>query len=209
MFGVIQRILGVDGKWVSRKYSDINGAMAFFLETFEDGVGNIKRPRYHIWEDKYHCDKTDIGCTAANRWVSIMAIYVVWFTWFLNQFVVFIILINFLIVYIGNSFQNVMDSALKFKYQQICQQTYEHMIIKQKLTGKQTILPFVLVANIQEEEDDPSFGGLVSQVIDNVKKTNRALKRDIEEERDEIKKTVKKCYDHFDYLVDEANKHIS
>tara|TARA_B110000285_G_C15131151_1_gene623669 strand:- start:1083 stop:1250 length:168 start_codon:yes stop_codon:yes gene_type:complete len=55
-----------------------------------------------------------------------------------------------------------MDSALKFKYQQICQQTKEYSIIRQRFYGAKIIMPFVLVANVEEEGDDASFGGLVS-----------------------------------------------
>lgn len=107
------------------KYQDINSVLAWFLQTFENGTGNIRNPTYDLWIEKYHCNvKTDDDvflCTTSNKVVSIVTIYAIWFFWFVIQFVVFIILVNFLIVYIGNSYQNVMDSALKFKYQQICQ----------------------------------------------------------------------------------------
>jgi len=40
--------------------------------------------------------------------------------WFLNQFLILIIVINFLIAVISQSYENVMDTATKIKYSQRC-----------------------------------------------------------------------------------------
>ena len=98
-----------------------------------------------------------------------------------------------------------MDSALKFKYRQICQQSKEYTIIRQRFFGAKKILPFVLVANVEDEGDDASFGGLVSQVLDFVRRSNRNLKKEIDCERDEAMKTIKKKYQHFDNSVAETS----
>lgn len=87
-----------------------------------------------------------------------------------------------------------MDSALKFKYQQICQQTKEYSIVRQRFFGAKKIMPFVLVANVEEDGDDASFGGLVSQILDFVRKSNRNLKKEIDAERNICMKTIKAKY---------------
>ena len=44
--------------------------------------------------------------------------YNIYFFWFINQFLILIILINFLIAVISQSYENVMDSRLIYKYSQ-------------------------------------------------------------------------------------------
>jgi len=118
--------------------------------------------------------------------------------------VVFIILVNYLIVYIGNSYQNVMDSALKFKYSAICQNSKEYAIIKEKWFGAELVVPFVLVANVNEEGDDASFGGLVSQITDFVRSTSRSLKKEIDCQHKEMENHIKKKYSNFNKKVDDS-----
>jgi hypothetical protein len=212
VFSLILRILGADTNKLSSKFPDIDMVTAFFLQTFENGIGNIRNPTYNIWIDKYNCnvavDDDVFLCTRANIIISIVSIYTIYLTWFMNQMVVFIILVNFLIVYIGNSYQNVMDSALQFKYRQICQQTKEYSIVRQKWLGVKKILPFVLIANVDEGGDDASFGGLVSQILDFVRKSNRMLKAEIDSEKDICAKTIKAKYEHFDNSIAETNTQI-
>jgi len=47
-----------------------------------------------------------------------------------------------------------------------------------------------LIANVEEGGDDASFGGLVSQILDFVKSSNRTLKKEIDCERDTVMKTI-------------------
>ena len=66
-------------------------------------------------------------------------------------------------------------------------------------------MPFVLVANVEEDGDDASFGGLVSQILDFVRKSNRNLKKEIDAERNICMKTIKAKYQHFDNSIAETN----
>jgi len=108
VFSLILRIFGADTNKNEKKFPHIDGVSAFFLQTFENSIGNIRNPTYTLWIDKYTCNvpsHDDVFlCTDTNIFISIVSIYVIWFTWFMNQMVVFIILVNFLIVYIGNSY---------------------------------------------------------------------------------------------------------
>jgi hypothetical protein len=134
VFGMIFRIFGADTNQNESNFPDIDGVSAFFLQTFENSIGNINNPSYTLWIDKYSCNVKDHDdvflCTTSNKVISIVSIYMIWFVWFINQMVVFIILVNYLIVYIGNSYQNVMDGALLFKYKAICQNSKEYAIVK-------------------------------------------------------------------------------
>jgi hypothetical protein len=65
-----------------------------------------------------------------------------------------------------------------------------------------------LIANVEEEGADASFGGLVSQIQDFVRRSNRMLKAEIDSERDICMKTIKARYTHFDQSVAETNTQI-
>lgn len=208
VFGMIFAIFGADSGQNSDNFPNIDGATAAFLQTFENSIGNINNPSYTLWMDKYSCNVKDHDdvflCTTSNKVIAIVSIYVIWFVWFINQMVVFIILVNYLIVYIGNSYQNVMDSALKFKYSAICQNSKEYAILKQKFFGPQLVVPFVLVANVNEESDDASFGGLVSQITDFARASSRALKKEIDCQTKEMENHIKKKYSNFNNKVAES-----
>lgn len=66
------------------------------------------------------------------------AIYVIYAVWFANQFLILIVLINFLIAVISQSYENVMDTAVIIKYSQRCDLNsqisliYEHSHVLKK-----------------------------------------------------------------------------
>lgn len=84
----------------------------FFITTFEYSIGNINPPSYELWINKMHANEHD----QVNWWVCHISIYLIWLLWFGNQFLLLIILLNFLIAVLGKSQSDVMDGALMFKY---------------------------------------------------------------------------------------------
>lgn len=115
----------------------------FFLQTFENALGNISNPTYDLWSIKLKCatDPKDPKCTHENvgvitgqtYWISQLSIYLIWLVWFANQFLILIILLNFLISVISKSYSDVMDSALMFKYVQMCELNREFAILNEQM----------------------------------------------------------------------------
>lgn len=82
------------------------GEMLMYV--WENSIGNINDPPNTSF---YKFDKkvTTILRPASEN-------YMIWFIWFMNQFVIVIILLNFLIAVISQSYENVMNSKSIMKY---------------------------------------------------------------------------------------------
>lgn len=83
---------------------------------------------------------------------TYMIIYLIWFMWFANQALILIILLNFLIAVVSQSYENVMNSAMQFKYIQRCELIREAAIINQQFGIYNEFHVFILQA-------DTSAGG--------------------------------------------------
>jgi len=109
-------------------------------------LGNISNPTYDLWSIKLKCVTDPLyevkgisQCTHKNvgvitgqtYWISQLSIYLIWLVWFTNQFLILIILLNFLISVISKSYSDVMDSALMFKYVQMCELNREFAILNE------------------------------------------------------------------------------
>ena len=94
----LYRILGSNNSDQTSNYPDLDDVSTFFLTTFEYGIGNISRPSYQLWIHKLHNSDGLI-----NWWVCHIVIYLIWLVWFGNQFLILIILLNFLISVLGKS----------------------------------------------------------------------------------------------------------
>ena len=107
----------------------------------------------------------------------------------MNQFLILIILLNFLISVISKSYSDVMDSALMFKYVQMCELNREYAVLNEQIFSKEKIEGLILTAN-NDDDGNADFGGLVSQIKDYIKGENRSLNKFITEQRTEVEKHV-------------------
>jgi len=67
---------------------------------------------------------------------------------------VLIILMNFLIAVISQSYDSVMDTALQTLYSQRCEMNLEIRLMRNKLGVKIERTMFIISANCTEEEND-------------------------------------------------------
>ena len=82
----------------------INPFIGHLISTFENMIGNINNPTYKFWSDNIKNSHDD---NYSN--LSLATIYVIWFLWLVNQFFLLIILLNFLIAVISQSYECVME----------------------------------------------------------------------------------------------------
>jgi hypothetical protein len=98
MFARFFSILGVDS--LAESYSGLFLAGRYFLAVYENSIGNVNNPQFKIWEDGHKKD--------ASVWAKI-AVQLIWIIWFLNQWFIFMILLNFVIAVISESYDHVME----------------------------------------------------------------------------------------------------
>lgn len=78
-------------------------------------------------------------------------IYLIYFTWWINQILIQIILLNFLISVIGNSYQRVIDTEIEITYTSKAGLNREFLIIQKALGKDEKIMTLILSANTEDE----------------------------------------------------------
>jgi hypothetical protein len=81
-------------------YDGLGFKMRAFLQMYRNSIGDISPPKYDLYLD---IDK-NITSTENTLMISI-----IWMVWFLNQVFILIILLNFLIAIISQSYEQVMS----------------------------------------------------------------------------------------------------
>lgn len=155
-FTLIFILLGANDD-VGQTYVDLNEFWGYFFLIWENSIGNINPPTYHFWMDKLNNSKMEPYQTTSSH----LTIYIIWFMWFANQALILIILLNFLIAVISQSYENVMNSSVPFKYQQRCELIREAAVIYEAFGLSTTYSIVVLQANIGGEGGSGDWAGFV------------------------------------------------
>ena len=79
---------------------------------FRNSIGDIAEVHYGVWAifDKHGVQKGEI--TTQN----IAAIITIWAFWFLNMFIMLIVIVNFLIAEVSQTYDKVKSSGKTFLY---------------------------------------------------------------------------------------------
>ena len=120
------------------------------MQTYRNSVGDISAPKYEFWIE------TEFD---GNYFAPNLMITLIWLIWLSNQFLVLIILLNFLIAIISESYANTLEKKEYYKYVQRCEMNIETMIALD-FVGK--LVPhdyFILSTNIENEHDDSELKG--------------------------------------------------
>ena len=96
MFAVFFKVLGVNVK--ADAYPGMNDFGMQFINTFENAIGNVQNPDVNLWINSENPSKSMVT--------------LIYFIWFVNQFLATIVLINFLIAVISQSYENVMNKLI-------------------------------------------------------------------------------------------------
>lgn len=91
-------------------------------------------------------------------------IYLIYFTWFINQIFLQIILLNFMISVIGNSYQSVIDKEIIITYSSKAGMNREFLIIQKALGNDEKIGTLILSANTEDESLNSQWYKFTSQV---------------------------------------------
>ena len=112
--------------------------------------------------------------------------------WFINQALILIVLLNFLIAVISQSYENVMNSSVPFKYQQRCELIREAAVIYEAFGMSSTYSIVVLQANISKEgQSGDDWAGFVQTLKFFIRgqstKIIKKLDKNSQEHKDELK----------------------
>ena len=105
LFSLEFQILGLEVD--PEEYEGLGWKAIYMLQSYRNSIGDLAAPGTSKW--------SEAAIDSPNA--SWMMIYAVWFIWLLNQYLVLIILLNFLIAVISTSYETVMEDELFHKYQ--------------------------------------------------------------------------------------------
>lgn len=103
----------------------------------------------------------------------------IWILWFANQFLNLIILLNFLIAIISQSYDNVMSKSLEYKYNQRCQMNRECRLILKSLGMDDHFQCMILSANCSQDGDGEQWQGFVQTIKISMRQEISKLKKAI------------------------------
>ena len=112
----------------------------------------------------------------------------IWFIWFITIFFLFIILCNFMISYISQTYENVLENQLEDTYETRCQLNYEFYSVYKFLTdtifkGKGDFIfnCFLLTADFEcIELDSGEHTGLTRKIRSNLNNHELSIQKQIE-----------------------------
>ena len=80
--------------------------MGYIIFAFENGIGNISPPELNKWVE---IEKQTLS--------SKIIVYLVYIVWLSNQFILLIVLLNFVIALISEIYEKVMDQKMYHEYE--------------------------------------------------------------------------------------------
>lgn len=100
LFSLCQVILG--SSYEPDEYQDLPRMYRIFIQTWRNSIGDYGTPVYEVWSSAYS-KKDDKNEKFATLYISL-----IWILWVMNQLFIQVILLNFLIAIVNNSYQREM-----------------------------------------------------------------------------------------------------
>ena len=174
IFSLLFRITGIDvpNTGPEAEYTDVNRYVLFFLQIFRNSVGDVKVPDYSFWNERLTQDSA----------ISNFMIYYSWLLWFANILFILIILLNFLIAIISQSYDSVIAKSTQVIYQNRAEFVAEcSLLISSVQRGMQTeASTFTLIANIEKDTGIiQEFSGFVRPIKQYLKYNANVIKEQI------------------------------
>lgn len=155
----------------------VNKIVYYLLMSWTNSVGVVFPPMYEFWNGQIPEDRN-----AEDFWEgeavlpSLVMVYIIWFVWTMNQLVVFIILLNFLIAMISQSYEQVMSISTQglYKHRRDLNVTSQLMLRYFNLLKP---IDYILIScNVTSGGDGEQWYGFVHTIRNFVNNSNTALR---------------------------------
>ena len=127
-------------------YPNLTSIYRYILQTYSNSIGNIAPPVYKSWERSLN--NTDISNLEYLQKHTIIGL--IWGVWLFNQFLLLIIMLNFLIAVISQVYADVVEKQEAFLYQHRASLNHDFLMLS-KFSNK--CEPFcVLVLSLDKDD---------------------------------------------------------
>jgi hypothetical protein len=100
---------------------------AYCRNVFRNSVGDLITPTLPFMNEEY----SDI--TKNYPWLIYILTMMIWLTWVYNIIILFIVLCNFLIAYISQSYEEVLEMQTESEYRQMCELNEDHYLLQNQI----------------------------------------------------------------------------
>jgi len=105
------QIYTIGSNYPQDDYPNLHDFTGIFLTTWRNSLGDVAAPDYSNWSKNLRSEeKEGLG------WYSYTMIYITWLIWFFNLLFVLLVLVNFLISIVGNSYGSALDEEQAIAY---------------------------------------------------------------------------------------------
>lgn len=153
-------------------YSEVSPFFVNILQTYRNSIGDISPPLYPMWV--LYIKSGDPSLVLQGN----LMIGIIWVFWVLHQFMIVIILLNFLIAVISQSYEMVMSQQIISTYLHRCDLNLECLRILDYFGVLNPINFFAIASSDSEigKENSDEWLGFVSEVKKFIEKNNKMLK---------------------------------
>lgn len=203
IFCVLYKVLGAQGQ-VEKTYPNIHPFFGYFLYCFENSIGNITNPTFEIWQ-------TILAEKADHHWsfgyiLAQTMVYLIYLVWFFNQYFIYILLLNFLIAVISQSYADVMANANISQYKQRAELNRECLIRSKAFGQDREVSVLILSADTQDESLESKWFTFLQTIRKLLSQTSQDFEENIHEGQERLEKKVAQVQQELQQEMKEQNE---
>jgi len=164
-------------------YSKVDRFICLFLQVFRNSVGDIGAVRYKHWLDAEQAGETTKG----------YAMLIIWFFWVVNIFIMLIVMLNFLIAEVSQTYDKVKGQGKMLLYQKKAELNLLACKIF-KMFGRRSSFKVLVFTGPKHEADladDEAGFGLTAAIQKETYSAISRLKQDLAKNHKRIQDSVK------------------
>jgi len=167
-------------------YPELSDFTIIVLATWRNAIGDIYPPDYHKWSENLNAEdavKDEESARTGVTYTYVM-ITLVWLIWWLNQLFLFLVLTNFLISIIGNSFGENIDKKMAVAYANKIDLNVETALFKKWMGNDQKFDTLIFLCPAEDsssgELDESEVLNRISTKMKTQQESMAALRSDLD-----------------------------
>lgn len=218
MFSLAYTLLGVDMRGVedngmSGDYPKLTVWYADFIQVFRNSIGDIATPGYDYWLKWGGVEATEETVMSTTQSI---AINIIWTSFLFHEILMLIIMTNFLIAIVSQSWDEVKDQHVNQLYESRCEIIGEAAILSDALNWddiknkykdqevKEKFSYIIFKSEMEQQSLDSEYLGFVRTIKHTTRREISKLKNDLAKDSQVVKKSITTV----EHKVDEMQKSV-
>lgn len=202
--------MGADFENQREVYPGIPKFIVILIQIFRNSIGDITVINYGVWIPEEGVDYTPHEETQRS-----LAIGILWIFWFFNEFLMLIIILNFLIAEVSQTYDRVKGAGNQFLYKKKCEVNQTAFTYRKELFKKDdkfAIIAFKCPKDAAAASGNDEFFGFTNTIAKDAKKMLAMMKVDLNKYTMKIHDRIKQNKKGADFTaaqIDNALKKVT